>query len=254
MQHLVGITAFKLKLAAIIGMTACHAGYVFADLLPFPLACILQACGGITFPIMAFLLVEGYKHTSSRGRYASRLLVFAILSQIPYWLVLGWNGNVLFTLLLSLWLLVLYDTARREHIGWGVYVVLLVAALALSLLLDWGFIGPIMVLMMHTEKHPLKRIAAPLAVAVVGLGLPAVAEFAASLLLFEGSAAAWSVLPDMLYALVGIPAAGALLLFYRGQRGKSLKWFFYSYYPTHIAFLGMLRFAIDLIGLASSTF
>ena len=242
-----GLSSFTLKMVAIAGMTACHVYVVFGEHFPLALQCVLQACGGLTFPIMAFLLVEGYKHTSSVKRYFSRLLVFALISQIPYALVLSWQGNVLFTLALGLFVLVLYDTARRERIGWGVFTGTLVLLLLLSLFLDWGFIGPLMILMMHAMKDPVKRVAAPVAVASLGLGLGLLATIlifvAQAVLGGEPSAlaAAAPLLPDALYALVGIPVAGALMLLYNGQRGKPLKWFFYAYYPGHIAALGLIQ-------------
>jgi len=238
------ISSFTLKVIAIIGMTACHIGYVFADRLPSEIAGLLQACGGVTFPIMAFLLVEGYKHTSNVGKYALRLLGFAFLSQVPYWLTLGWEGNVLFTLLLSLFILVLYDTARRERFGWGVFTALLAAILIVSLVCDWGFLGPIMIFMMYVEKKPVRRIVAPLAVAVIGLGVPAGMELlaVATAKTLEGAGISlWVALPGFLYAAVGIPIAGFLLSRYGGRRGKPCKWFFYLYYPAHMAAIGAIE-------------
>ena len=91
-----------LKVVAIMGMTCNHAAYVFAGHLPFVGECVLFAVGGVTFPVMAYLLVEGYRHTSNVKRYALRLAVFAAVSQIPYALYLALNANVLFTLLIGL--------------------------------------------------------------------------------------------------------------------------------------------------------
>lgn len=65
----------------------------------------LYSLGGLTFPIMAYLLCEGYRHTSSVRRYAERLAVFAVVSQIPYSLLFGATGNVLITLLIGLGML-----------------------------------------------------------------------------------------------------------------------------------------------------
>ena len=67
------------------------------------------------------------------------------------------------------------------------------------------------------------------ALPMAGFGLPALAELA------MGSLAALAVL---LYAL-GNEAAGLLLCSYNGKRGRPLKWFFYVYYPAHIAILGV---------------
>ena len=78
-----GFTAFPLKVLAIAGMTCNHACYIYWDYLPPGILCALFALGGLTFPIMAFLLVEGYRHTSSVRRYGRRLLAFALVAQVP---------------------------------------------------------------------------------------------------------------------------------------------------------------------------
>lgn len=74
----------------------------------------LYSLGGLTFPIMAYLLCEGYQHTSSVRRYAERLAVFAVVSQIPYSLLFGATGNVLITLLIGLGMLWLVDRQRQN--------------------------------------------------------------------------------------------------------------------------------------------
>ena len=118
-----GINSFMLKLIAILGMTLDHLVIVFNIQQPLWAKIMLFAFGGLTFPIMAFLLVEGYKHTSNFKRYALRLLLFAFITYIPYmWAMRGFGLNVLFTLLLGLITLYLYDhmknRVRRHDVGY----------------------------------------------------------------------------------------------------------------------------------------
>lgn len=225
-------------MAAIVGMTACHFGVLFQSALPFPAYCACQALGGATFPIMAFLVDEGYRHTRSVRRYAARLAAFALVSQVPYGLFfepvsielggsqvpLPWTGNVLFTLLLGLLLVWGYERARSRAVYWAACA----AAVAASAFLDWGVAGPVMILMCHVLDGRRRRVL-PALVPVVALGLPALGG------VLGGDV---SQLPGLLYEAVGGMAAVGLLSAYDGARGPSLKWFFYVYYPAHIAVLG----------------
>lgn len=111
------ISSFTLKIAAIVGMTCNHIAHIFpaeiAASCPFGSTTLffLYSLGGITFPVMAFLLTEGFVHTSNLKRYAGRLALFACIAQIPYSLLWGATGNVLFTLLISLGLLWAYENS-----------------------------------------------------------------------------------------------------------------------------------------------
>ena len=71
----------------------------------------LTCVGRLAFPIFAFLTVEGYFHTKNLKKYVLRLLVFAILSEIPFDLMVGSrvfypiHQNVLWTFLISIGLI-----------------------------------------------------------------------------------------------------------------------------------------------------
>ena len=238
------VSSFALKVAAIVGMTLCHVGVVFQSVLPAWAYVALEAPGGLTFPIMAFLVSEGYRHTHDLRRYASRLAVFALAAQVPYSLVFApvpielgqvalcppLTGNVLFTLLLGLGLIAAYDRMRCRAAFWALFCL---ACLA-SCVLDWGLVGPVMILMCHVLPEPQRRLY-PAGLAVLALGLPALSGVAA------GDASCAGALA---YELVGGVAATLLLRAYDGTRGCSLKWFFYLYYPAHIAILGLLAACI----------
>ena len=189
---------------------------------------------------MAFLVSEGYRHTHNVRRYAGRLFAFAAVSQVPYSLFfepvvldlgeasfqLPCTGNVMFTLLLGLAMLVAYDRMKCRPAFWALFT----AGTAASVVLDWGVLGPVMILMAHVLPEPDRRTY-PTLLAVLALGLPALGG------VIQGDLAS---LPELLYELVGGVGALCLLRAYDGSRGRSLKWFFYLYYPVHILVLGCI--------------
>ena len=224
------LDSFALKVLAIVAMTANHAAYIFYFHLPAEVLGVFFTVGGLTFPIMAFLLVEGYNHTSDFRRYATRLLVFALVSEVPFYLFLAQELNVLFTLLLGLIALRLYDDwGPGSAKFWLVFVVIVFA----SDFCDWGVIGPIMVVMMRAIPDRRKRVVFPILLVMAAIGLPN--------LMYAIAAASTIALPFALYAFLGSGADIPLLLSYNGQRGHSMKWFFYAYYPAHIAVLGLVK-------------
>lgn len=229
-------------------MTANHAAYVFEPQLlaggsaGFATWCALYALGGITFPLMAFLLVEGYRHTSNFRRYLTRLLAFALIAQAPWFLVLSQNLNVLFTLAIGLVLLRLYDLRAQLPLAWLVGL----ALLAFSWLCDWGVIGPLMIFLFYKLENDYAATNAPasarrrsvfitVGMAVLAEGISALGE------LLAGSPAA---LAPLLYATLGHSVATLMLYAYNNRRGRPLKWFFYAYYPAHIAVLGILNYLL----------
>ncbi len=76
---------------------------------------IFQELGRMAFPIFCFLLTEGYFHTKNKKRFLNRLLIFTLISEIPFDLFYGGkifipeHQNVFFNLSLGLLAIMGYE-------------------------------------------------------------------------------------------------------------------------------------------------
>jgi hypothetical protein len=225
------VNSFTLKMIAIAGMTADHIGTVFSGQIPLWLECLLFLPGGMTFPIMAFMLTEGYRHTSNVKRYGQRLFVFALVSLIPFRLAVGGNLNVLFTLLLGLIVIYCYDNMKTRAMFW----LLFAGAVIVSAICDWGIIGVMMILIYHAAKDKKYRVVLPVLCPWLSY-LPTFMEILSEM----GWDGLKLLLPSWCYIFIGCSLTIPLLLRYNGERGYKFKWGFYIYYPAHLLALAVV--------------
>jgi len=137
---------FDLSAAAlhILAMTFMLMDHLWATLLSSQMW--LTHVGRLAFPIFAFLAVEGYFHTRSFKRYALRMLLFAVLSEVPFDLMYGGTAfypvhqNVIWTLLLGLLGIRLMEAARAKGKRW-LYVLTCAAVVELGFAL--GTLGTV---------------------------------------------------------------------------------------------------------------
>ena len=119
--HSTAATRFDLSAAAlhILAMALMLMDHLWATLLPAQEW--LTCAGRVAFPIFAFMAVEGYFHTHDLKKYTLRLLLFALLSEIPFDLMYGgtWfypvHQNVIWTLLLGILGIHLMETVRKKQ-------------------------------------------------------------------------------------------------------------------------------------------
>lgn len=80
------MSVFVLKIIALASMIIDHVGYVMGghSLVNWDTYTLLRSIGRVAFPIYCFLLVNGFDKTSDRQRYLTRLMLFAVLSQVPF--------------------------------------------------------------------------------------------------------------------------------------------------------------------------
>ena len=111
------MTSFVLKIIALITMFIDHLGYAIYGKFSY-----LNYIGRIAFPIFAFQISEGFVHTKNIKKYFIRLLVFAIISQLPFMLFLStfskniYELNIFFTLSFGLLAIFIFDKIRCIYI------------------------------------------------------------------------------------------------------------------------------------------
>lgn len=231
------IDAFQLKLIAIVAMLINHIGHTFEhEWNPPAWEFFYLAIGLLTFPIMAYLLVEGFFHTKNRWRYAGRLGIFALLSFIPFnaltqgALPFFPTNNIMFTLMAGVLMLLACEQVKHPALqGLILFITLLITIIS-----DWMLFGPALIFAFyknHGKPGTIKWILTILCGVMLLLQLP---------LVLMGDPIKW------LYSL-GILLVIPLLTSYTGQRGYSpnwVKWGFYAFYPLHLLILWGIRFAI----------
>lgn len=123
---------------------------------------IFHYIGRLAFPIFAFQIVEGYFHTSNLKRYKHRLFIFALISEIPFNLMLNCtlffpqHQNVLFTLLFSIFAIdAIEDFLKTDKLTdklLDAFKIIFVLALSTLLLVDYYYIGIFTVLVFYIAK------------------------------------------------------------------------------------------------------
>lgn len=216
----------------------------------FPAAGWLTAIGRLAFPIFAFLIAEGYRRTRSLGGYLLRLLIFALISEIPFDLMYGgvafypYHQNVLWTFLLSLLLLAAADSFRaRLRPLWAFPCCALLAVLAFFLgyagMVDYYGAGVLTVFVFYLFPgrnwgERLCQLAGLylLHVQLLGGYYESFWVFGHEVEFVQQGLALFALLPIWLYQ-------GR-----RGMHGRAWRYFCYAFYPLHMLLLLLLREAM----------
>lgn len=236
------MTAFVLKLVAILAMASNHAmnafGASLAESVPW-LYVLLSGVGGFAFPVMAYLVGEGYDHTRSFKNYLLRLVLFGILAQIPYSLAFNTATlNVMFTLALGLILLWLWDNLPKP-----LFWVSFAAITFVSFWFDWGPWGPWMCFAFHVFRDRRWGMAAALAPALLDDAYVAISWALAAGAYSQYYTAGYAVTmcaTAVFYGLCSVLACVLIARVYTGERGRDARWLFYGFYPAHLFLLALV--------------
>ena len=215
-----------LKIIAAVTMLIDHIGYIF-----FPTQTLWRIIGRIAMPIFAFMIAEGCCYTRSKLRYFLSVLGLGLLCQTVYVAFAGgWELCMPVNFSLSILLVCTLEQAVKERSWlWATLFALVMALVYLlneAVTLDYGFWGCMLPLFCCLPRV-LGRQERWLRVLTLGVGMV--------LLSMNSSVLQW-------YSLMALP----LLLLYSGQRGKAkMKYFFYIFYPLHLAVLQGIAWLIQ---------
>ena len=249
--------------------------FMFCDHLCMTLlgnAMWLHYIGRIAYPIFAFMLVEGFRHTGNLKKYFLRMVIFALISEVPFDLMCGgtWffptQQNVMFTFIISMLLMLLMEQPKKIKKAAGRYILFAVTALSALLI---GFIvgtvtmvdyfggGIVMVLCFYFfQGDRILSFEVKYKKKWTGLLVVWINRIAQAYLV-------WQICNEMIGGLcenitifgktyeVVVESFGILALIpiwlYNGQKGitsKPFKYCCYAFYPAHILLLVALQFLI----------
>jgi len=218
-------------------MTLDHIGLYLVSPAHQTLLLILRGFGRLAFPLFAFFISEGFKHTHDVKKYFLRLLVYALIIQVfltIFYFVTQVNymiiGNVFWPLVFGLLSVILIKENKIILTILGFSLIIIADLIGfpyggygVALILVFTFVKPFARQVFYSVIVHLAYIAYPIALLIPGYvtryNLPVESIQWVAMLSF-------------------IP-----IYFYNGKLGKMNKYFFYVYYPVHLAVI----FGISLL-------
>lgn len=204
-------------------MIVDHVGVFF-----FPEELTFRIIGRLSFPLFAWLIANGARHTKDIKAYLKRLFLFAVISQIPYHLAFGlvrdsYVGlNIGFTLFLGILGIKLVSSKKGE--GLKIAGVALLAVLAQILGSDYGAAGVLSIIFFYIFYDNFKLLI------LSQIFVYTIVWYATEPIKMGGIFRASPIQPIALFSL-------ALISLYNGKLGPKCKYLFYLVYPLHLLIL-----------------
>ena len=235
-------TSFSLHIMAMVFMLCDHlwgTSFVNHD--------VFTCLGRLTFPIYAFMIVEGYFHTSNLKKYVNRLFLFAILSEIPFNLVMGsslfypLHQNVLWSFLISVGLIHWNEKAKEKQM-WkrilvGISSVCVGYLVGIITFVDYYHAGILMVLVFYFFKSKKWWCYLGQLVCLWYINVEMLGGFSYEVNILGQT----HFIARQGFALLALIP----IWLYRGKQGyhnKVLQYSYYAFYPLHLLILGILKF------------
>lgn len=235
-------TSFSLHIMAMIFMLCDH---LWGTIIPGNdwLTCI----GRLTFPIYAFLIVEGYFHTKSLKKYVCRLLVFAVLSEIPFNLAMGSSlffpihQNVLWSFLISIGLIHWNEKVKEKKVWKRILVIIATICIAsiggIITFVDYYNAGILMVLVFYFFRDKKWWCYLAQLVCMWYINFEMLGGLSYEVNVFGQT----HFIARQGFALLALIP----IWLYRGKQGyhsKALQYTYYAFYPVHLLILGLIKF------------
>ena len=194
--------------------------------------------GYFTAITMCYFLVEGYHYTSSVKKYVLRLIVFGILSQLPFVLALKQsNLNMMFSLLLCLgvaWVIDHVKNIRERNVLLGVLTIC-------SVWTDWALLAPVFTMLFAYAYGDKRKVTSAY---IKGTGIFLILN----ILSYEKEYRFGGALLHSIGACTGLVISGVIIqCIYKREKKRNdyrwEKWFFYGFYPVHLFILWLIEFA-----------
>ena len=187
---------------------------------------ILNVIGRIAFPIFAFTLNEGYVHTRSLKKYLLRLFIFAVSIQMPS-ILFGYDYpmNIFFTLFLGLLSIYIFNL-KKMNVILKIILIGFILFFSQKFKLDYGIYGILVIINFNIfRNNKFKILMNFLVLNIYNVIFPKVFD-----------------LPDtQLFSLISL----VFIFMYNGEKGRSMKYFFYLFYPIHFFILEVIKFILE---------
>ena len=194
--------------------------------IPRPLFIVLFYGQFFAPPVFFFFISEGFVHTRSRKKYAIRLAIIAVITQIPYylcefkeepiWSILT-NWSVLASLFAGLMVLIVWNTKWKLKIR--IPIMLAITAVTALLHFEWMIFAPVLAFFVLMLIHQF---------ACNGFSL-------------------YFNIQSVRYLVAEMAAMIVITFFYNGKKGRFptfSKWIFYVFYPLHLLVAYIIKLMI----------
>ena len=233
-----GLSKNFIKCMAMFTMFLNHFAHIFLT-EGTVLYTIFVDIGYFTAITMCYFLVEGYRYTHSKKKYALRLLIFGIITQIPYLYAFHYlQFNMMFTLLFCLCFLWVDDTKLNIYVK-NLIKVLLVIVCYFS---DWSVFALFFTWLFYKSYGIKSEIKKSYIICIV---IYLINNYVAFIDIYSPIKA----LSMSVGATLGLVVSAIIIIyFYDSEQSyknrKIMKYLFYWFYPVHIILLLLIKSVI----------